>query len=291
MREKPEWIGFASANPVLWVLFWVLLVASMCCCSCSLGTCYHSRVSIRRQYAREASSQQNEEDNIEMAGANSENVSDDNVGGTPVRFGMKLWHCYWRFLVKCIWYGYYLSWLGWFVLIMTVGIFGFLLVMFSPKTPLTSICYDAVDWSGIVKNINVFYGSKYYADYEILLSLYNPNRVDLNVTSMRGQVHFPARTHNQREVGTVTLNDFFATAGSITDTLGILSFSMDRWNALNLSTSYLSGNLEISIDLSLGFEVRTHKVPLSWSSSLQMDRMIVNVNDPVDYTYCKCKGV
>merc|ERR1740117_1404497 len=125
-------------------------------------------------------------------------------------------------------------WLMWLVAIAFIVASGIILVLFSPHPPRTSICYDGVDWTGIVKNINVGFGSRYYADYELLLSLYNPNRVDLNVTSLRGVVHFPVGSLDQHEVGTVTLGDFFAKAGSITDTIGMLSFSLDRWNALDM---------------------------------------------------------
>lgn len=204
------------------------------------------------------------------------------------RCGNMIYRRCWNCLERCIWHGYYWSGVCWLLLLVALGCGGIALIVFSPREPVSTVCYQQMDWAGIMKNMA--FERNYFADYELLLSLYNPNRVDLNISSTRGQVHFPARGPGQREVGTITLNDFVAAAGSVTDTIGMLSFSMDRWHALDLGSAYAKGQLELAFDISLGVEVMTTRMPLLWRSRMDMDRMIVNVTEPFDDKYCRCKG-
>merc|ERR1712232_684833 len=89
VRDKPEWVGYAPAQPGLVVLLLLVLVFSLCCCCCCLTTCHHSRESIRRVQAREALDLTSEQNNIEMVAALAEAV-DDASGSFTMRLGMTL---------------------------------------------------------------------------------------------------------------------------------------------------------------------------------------------------------
>jgi len=194
---------------------------------------------------------------------------------------------------KCILCFYWPTLIVWVLLIPFLIVVGVLLVRFLPHEPVTSVCYDGLDWASIVKNINPS-ASGYYADYELVVSIYNPNRVDLVVGGITGTVHYPANGSSAQEVGTLTLGKFFAKGGSISDTVGILSLSMTRWNALGMGGDYAKGHLEIALDLGLTFKVNaSENIPvlsaLYWYSEYQLQPMVVNVNDPDDHTHCLCK--
>lgn len=148
------------------------------------------------------------------------------------------------------------------------------------------MCFDALDWATVAKDISA--DRSYYAGYELLVSIYNPNRVDLNATSVTGVVHYPVDTGSPQEVGTVTFSNFFAKAGCITDTIGMLSLNTDRWSTLDMGGAYHKGHLVIGIDLSLRFEVIAHGVPMFQYKNFEMERMVIDVNGPSDRTYCLC---
>lgn len=286
VRGEPEWIGYAQPPSVLWVFFGFTLASIICCFVCWLSTCYHSYQAIKA--CRGAATERQRDIQLATAtdvGLIQVEAQDSRLARSRLALAPM------RLLESCIWRGYWPSLACCVLLILLLTFSGVFLVLFSPHYPLSSICYNGVDWNVVVKDVASFYSSRYYANFELLLSLYNPNRVDLNLTSMRGIVHFPAsQGGTTQEVGTITLGDFVAKAGCVTDTIGTLSFNMDRWSGLDMGGAYEAGHLEIGIDLSLAFEVSAHRMPLSWASTMQLDRMIVNVNDPVDYTYCRCKN-
>lgn len=250
-----------------------------------MASCHYSRQAVK--IARTLDEQQQQ--SLEMVGVTGEFETFDNSNRRRDRvYRMLLPFTPIHLLERCVGRAYWVAWVFWILAVPSLLIIGIVLVLHVPRAPVTSICYDGFDWTKIMNNIEVYYTSKLYADYELLVSLYNPNRVDLNVTSLSGVVYFPPHIGGT-QVGSILVQSFFAPAGYVTDIKGVLSFDMDKYVALNLGRNYQKGKLELGIDLSLGLEVKAHGLLVFWASRFDLQRSVVNVNAPSDRTYCKCE--
>lgn len=83
--------------------------------------------------------------------------------------------------------------------------------------------------------------NKVYGSFEFLLSVYNPNRVDIDIESIQGRLFYPPGSDNQ--IGTIEISDWSIPAGSISDGLAVIALSIERFSALNLARLYYEGIL------------------------------------------------
>merc|ERR1711933_223346 len=125
-----------------------------------------------------------------------------------------------------------------------------------------------------------------YADFEFLVSVYNPNRVEVKVEKVAGTLFYPPEGGTQ--IGTVTITNFTVAAGAVSDTLATVSLSLERWVALDLAQLYARGKLKVGAKARVDFSVLAYGLKLIHSSMVQ-EGIEVDTAAPLDMHYCNCR--
>lgn len=137
-----------------------------------------------------------------------------------------------------------------------------IVLAFAPRTPLVNVCNTQFDWGSIVHSMKKL---AVEADFQILVSIENPNYLDVNIHG--GVAVF---RHKHVEVGQMVLDPFTAVAGHISDILFTVAFDGKTWDELGLGVEYATGELAFLLDATVTASVgyRGHSTfPFTFSIS------------------------
>jgi hypothetical protein len=153
----------------------------------------------------------------------------------------------------------------------------FILFCFYPKVPTFNVCSDQLAWKSIIDGITSL---KVEASFEILISVYNPNRISLTMDKVSGTFR-----HDGDEIGTFLVPSTRIHSRAITDVLVTCTVVPDRWEALGIIAEYYKGTLVL--DVTAGGMVRIPSLGVLFP--IQITDLIVPVNDaPADRHLCSC---
>lgn len=163
--------------------------------------------------------------------------------------------------------------------VFIVGFFVIFSVRYFPKIPDYNVCSDGLAWKSIVDSLTSL---KVEASFEILVSVENPNHLDIVLDLGKGTFY-----HADAFVGTFSIPTSTITAMSISDVLIVATFSPDRWEALSLTSEYYKGTLQFLVN-----SQSTVRIPslANYAFESKMNNIIVQVNDPKldDRHLCAC---
>ena len=146
-----------------------------------------------------------------------------------------------------------------------------------PATPIYNVCNDSVAWKKIIENVAAL---KLDASFEILISLSNPNRVDVALDRATGGFKFDGNY-----VGTFEIPPVILESMAITDLMLIAHVSPDRYQALQLAEAYYMGKLLLDADFTA-----TIRIPFldNYVKHVSVDNIPVNVTEQSDRSLCAC---
>ena len=151
---------------------------------------------------------------------------------------------------------------------------------YAPREPQYNVCTNEIAWKDIVEGLASL---KMSANFDLLMSVYNPNRFEVDLSTGSGQFH-----HDGQYVGSFDIPEGVISELSISDIVVKVSFSPDKWSALSLTSEYYRGKLALTVG------GHTHvKIPgLNYQFDAKFQDIEVNVNDPsLDDTHlCACPG-
>ena len=152
---------------------------------------------------------------------------------------------------------------------------------FAPRHPQYNVCTDQVAWKSIVEGMTAL---KMSASFDLLISVYNPNRWEVDLSNGAGQF-----THDGEYVGSFTIPAGQVSPQAISDIVVKVTLTPDKWSALSLTSEYYQGKLK--------FLVGGHshvKIPGlgNYQFDAKFEDIEVNVNDPAmdDTHLCACPG-
>jgi len=151
-------------------------------------------------------------------------------------------------------------------------------LFFFPQIPVFNVCNDEVAWTKIIKNIVVF---KIDADFEILASISNPNRVAAALDQGNGSFSFDGEPF-----GTYVIPSMVVEPMSITDFTIIVDISpADNSQAIHLAEAFYMGELVLEAE----FE-GTIRVPdvFNFTKSIKAQNVTVDINAVSDRSLCHC---
>jgi hypothetical protein len=152
--------------------------------------------------------------------------------------------------------------------------------LYWPSAPEVSMCNAELMWGDTLNMIiNSVTTGKTTVESEVLITVYNPNRIDLTIHSVNGNIYYRGG-----EVGTVDLSTVQANQGSASDGLGVISFNgFDR-----ITEIFYDFNVKHKLLLEFELFVTFSVGPLR-KMSLVTPKFVMNVNDPPPQEHCKCK--
>lgn len=175
------------------------------------------------------------------------------------------------------------------VTVFCVGILAVMGIVYSPRRPSINVCSDAVAWKSIVDGMTSL---KMQASFQILMSVQNPNRFEVVLDMASGSFE-----HDGAQVGTFTVPRTSIQSMAITDLLVSVTFTPDKWEALQLTAEYYKGTLTFMVDIAAAvqipalanftydFELNNYKV-LAADPKLQ-DRRLCYCPDKNDQSFIK----
>jgi hypothetical protein len=165
--------------------------------------------------------------------------------------------------------------------ILTTIILSIVTLSYAPRQPDYNVCTDQMAWKSIVEGMTSL---KMSASFDLLISVYNPNRWEVDLDNGSGQFH-----HDGEYVGSFQIPSGQISPQAISDIVVKVTFTPDKWSALSLTSEYYQGTLK--------FMVGGHshvKIPGlgNYQFDAKFDDILVNVNDPsLDDTHlCACPG-
>jgi hypothetical protein len=153
--------------------------------------------------------------------------------------------------------------------------------MYFPRMPTYTVCNNEFDWKSIVEGMT---SAKLEAEFELLLSIHNPNRVGVDLVmgsgsfshdgTYIGRFDIPAHTEIRQQ--------------SISDVLVTITLKPDKWEALALTTEYYRGILAFSVDTAV-----TVSAPalLGYTYQAKFGNVLVHVSADAqgdDRSLCAC---
>ncbi|CAM9150087.1 unnamed protein product [Choristocarpus tenellus] len=243
-REEPEHRGYAA--PPLAVILGVLLVGG------TAVTCGLATIALTSEFAKQSatpaaipayvslagdaetgSASESEEDDFEGRRPKEGRLTQGQVlgqhrmrhasphptfaastsvgGGAPSPFSRKV-HSFAKIACGCSVVG---------VLLLCASV-----VTFSPHVPGVNVCNTQFDWGSIVSSLK-HAGAE--ADFQILVSVYNPNVLDVLVESGTAVLN-----HKHNEIGTLVFEPILLQGGYVTDTLLTITIDVTKWDDLAL---------------------------------------------------------
>ncbi|KAL3779522.1 hypothetical protein ACHAWO_007997 [Cyclotella atomus] len=152
---------------------------------------------------------------------------------------------------------------------------------YAPRHPEYNVCTDRVAWKSIVEGMTAL---KMSASFDLLISVYNPNRWEVDLSNGAGQFQ-----HDGEYVGSFTIPAGRISPQAISDIVVKVTLTPDKWSALSLTSEYYQGKLK--------FVVAGHshvKIPGlgNYQFDAKFEDIEVNVNDPAmdDTHLCACPG-
>jgi len=180
--------------------------------------------------------------------------------------------------IKSMYFGCQLCYL--FTILMTIVLFT-VGMSYAPRQPEYNVCTNELAWKSIVEGMASI---KMSASFDLLISVYNPNRFEVDLSDGHGQFH-----HDDSYVGSFDIPEGKISPRAISDIVVKVTFTPDKWDALSLTSEYYQGKLK----LVLGGHAQV-KIPAlgDYKFDAKFDDIHVNVNDPsLDDTHlCACPG-
>jgi hypothetical protein len=145
--------------------------------------------------------------------------------------------------------------------------------------PTYNVCNDNLAWKSIVSSMT---SMKVEADFEILVSVLNPNHFEVDVEMGRGQFY-----HEGVFVGTFDIPPTKCPAMSIMDVRVVAHFAPEKWEALSLTAEYYKGTLAFDLNARATFRF---PFLIDFAYPASFNNIHVKVNDPKlnDRHLCKC---
>ena len=140
-----------------------------------------------------------------------------------------------------------------------------------------------MDWNGIVDGITSL---KVQTNYQLLLSIYNPNYFDAEVLQGSGTFQYDGVYIGTMAFGPEdgTDSSILIAANSITDILVTATFTPDKWEALQLTAEYYKGTLKFNIN-----SESTVRIPFfDYTFVTEVKDMTVHVGEVQDRHLCAC---
>jgi len=170
-------------------------------------------------------------------------------------------------------------------------VFSLLFVMHFPRQPVIDYCSKELEWGKLITNIETLITEQLYADFEFLVSVYNPNKVRVTINEVKGNLYYPPGNYGSGLIGTVSLKNFTAAPGAVSDGLAVVSLAVERWGALNLAKEYALGNLKIGVRGEVAFELDAYGWNLLPKGMMAaIPDTVIDTAAPIDMTYCNCRN-
>ncbi len=152
---------------------------------------------------------------------------------------------------------------------------------YAPREPQYNVCTNELAWKSIVEGMASL---KMSASFDLLISVYNPNRFEVDLSNGHGQFH-----HDDQYVGSFDIPEGRISEKAISDIVVKVTFTPDKWSALSLTSEYYQGKLKFALD---GHAHVTIPALGNYQFDAKFDDIHVNVNDPsLDDTHlCACPG-
>jgi hypothetical protein len=172
---------------------------------------------------------------------------------------------------------YRTCWIIYVLCVSMVILLSLVIVFFYPVVPYYSVCNDAVGWSKIVENIIAL---RLDASFEILVSLSNPNRIQVALDQGTGTFNF-----NGEPLGTFIIPPFTAGGMAITDLSLIAHATPGKSQAYQILHAYMNGNLVLQAEFDA-----TLRVPalFNYTGDFTVKNIPVDVTALADRTLCQC---
>jgi len=153
-----------------------------------------------------------------------------------------------------------------------------------PSMPVYNICSNEMDWKSIVDGMTSL---KMQTNYQLLISVYNPNYFDAEVIQGEGTFEYDGVYVGTMTFGKKDLDDDSPTkiaANSITDVIITASFTPDKWEALQLTAEYYKGTLKFKID-----SKTTVRIPFfDYTFTSEVKDLTIHIGDMNDRYLCAC---
>ncbi len=150
---------------------------------------------------------------------------------------------------------------------------------YAPRQPKYNVCTNQFEWKSIIEGM---IGLKMSASFDLLISVKNPNRFDVDLNNGSGQFH-----HDGNYVGLFEIPQSTISGKAISDVVVKVTFSPDKWSAIGMTTEYYRGTLKFVIGGHANVEIPALG---NYQFDAKFDDIIVNVNDPSqdDTHLCAC---
>jgi hypothetical protein len=152
---------------------------------------------------------------------------------------------------------------------------------YAPRQPQYNVCTNQLGWKSIIEGMASL---KMSASFDLLISVYNPNRVEVDLKNGAGQFHYDGEY-----VGSFEIPEGKISEEAISDIIVKVTFTPDKWQALSLTSEYYRGTLRFIVG---GHAHVTVPALGNYSFEAKFDDIEVNPNDPsMDDTHlCACPG-
>ncbi|CAM9923250.1 unnamed protein product, partial [Phaeothamnion confervicola] len=154
-------------------------------------------------------------------------------------------------------------------------------LLYAPHFPEVNVCNTEFDWKSVVHSIT---GVAVEVDYQLLVSIYNPNNMDVAIESGTAVLK-----HKHTEVGAMVFEPFTATGGYVTDILATVAINAQQWENLRLGVEYETGKLAFFMDASVQAAVLWHGLK-TYPFSFSVSNYYIKVSDVTAYdrSLCAC---
>ena len=153
-------------------------------------------------------------------------------------------------------------------------------ILYYPQYPDYSMCSRKIHWGSILANIT---SGHLYSDVEMLFSIYNPNRFDVDVQGLDASIFWQGVTVANGHVGKERFS-----AGCVRDVVGLLHVSPGVITAAEMAAAYALGTLDLDVRLIMKSDVYAfrHKL-LRYNATYSTSTGPVSAVD-VSTRWCKC---
>ncbi|KAL7477560.1 hypothetical protein ACHAW6_003366, partial [Cyclotella cf. meneghiniana] len=164
--------------------------------------------------------------------------------------------------------------------IVTAVVLSITALSYAPRQPEYNVCTDQLAWRSIVEGMTAL---KMSASFDLLISVYNPNRWEVDLSNGAGQFH-----HDGEYVGSFTIPPGQISPQAISDIVVKVTLTPDKWSALSLTSEYYQGTLKFIV----GGHSRVKVPGLGYQFDAKFDNIEVYPSDPsLDDTHlCACPG-
>lgn len=168
---------------------------------------------------------------------------------------------------------------SWTLVLVALGVLFFAIALYWPSPPEVSMCNAQLMWSDTINMIvNTVTTGKASVESEILITVYNPNRVTVALHSVSGNISYKGEL-----VGSVDLGPIDARPGSAADGLGVVTFNGFERIAEMYYDFNVKHQLILEFELFISFQIAS-----IGSFDVAVPKTRLNVNNPPPQKYCKC---